>query len=214
MGSTYGIMFQVFINEVEYNHFCRITKVKFQLKACWIQVILRFSVTLFLPFFFFWYIGTGNFKCKWGERLWWFIDVFICQFPRIKNRAALLAFNSIDIVVVKCRSLESLAATTASNWNLRSLENILYLLANYWWFICTANSKGILWGWVSQANSHMGCAAYKRLLQEQWKFKQTRYRWFSNFYSNPEVWPITGYLLAGPLSFLYDFNNNNNNKKH
>lgn len=56
VGSTYAIMFQVFINEVEYDHFCRITKVKFQLKACWTQVILRYSATLF--FFFFlvqWY---------------------------------------------------------------------------------------------------------------------------------------------------------------
>lgn len=67
MGSTYGIMFQVFINEVEYNHFCRITKVKFQLKACWIQVILRFSVTLFLPFFFFGTLVLGILNAS-GER--------------------------------------------------------------------------------------------------------------------------------------------------
>lgn len=64
MGSIYAIMFQVFINEVEYDHFCRITKVKFQLKACWTQVILRFSATLF---FFFGTVVLGILNAR-GER--------------------------------------------------------------------------------------------------------------------------------------------------
>lgn len=50
VGSTDAIMFQAFINEVEYDHFCRIAKVKFQLKACWTQVFF------FLLFYFFFFL--------------------------------------------------------------------------------------------------------------------------------------------------------------
>lgn len=163
-------MFQVFINEVEYDHFCRITKVKFQLKACWTQVILRFSATLF---FFFWYSGIGNFKCKGRESLWWFIDVFICQFPTIKNRAALLAFNSIDTVVVKCRRrLESLAATTASNWNLRSLE-----------YICLQITDDSF----AQQNPKASCGVVSRKRVLAWVVLHTRDCYKSNENSNKHI---------------------------